>query len=91
VALTCEALAHRGLRCAGVVVGAWPSEPDLASRCNLDDLAAYARAPLLGALPENAGVLSRSAFLAAAKQGLAGAAGVIGRSAQNDLPQEAVA
>ena len=31
-ALTVEALRRRGLTCAGVVVGAWPAEPDLAAR-----------------------------------------------------------
>ena len=41
-ALTCEALRARGLDCAGVVIGAWPREPDLAARCNLDDLPPYA-------------------------------------------------
>ncbi len=29
-ALTLEAMAHRGLSLAGVVIGAWPAEPDLA-------------------------------------------------------------
>ena len=37
-ALTCEALRARGLACAGVVIGAWPADPDLAARCNLEDL-----------------------------------------------------
>src|SRR3954468_11730849 len=37
-ALTAEALRQRGIRCAGIVVGSWPAEPDLAARCNLDDL-----------------------------------------------------
>ena len=44
-ALTCEALRARGLTCRGVVIGAWPADPDLAARCNLEDLAAYAGAP----------------------------------------------
>jgi len=32
------------------VIGSWPSNPDLAALCNLDDLATIA--PVLGKLPE---------------------------------------
>jgi dethiobiotin synthetase len=49
-ALTVEAIERRGLRCLGVVIGSWPAEPDLASLCNLEDLARIA--PILGKLPE---------------------------------------
>jgi dethiobiotin synthetase len=70
VALTCEALRARDLVCAGVVVGAWPAAPDLAARCNLDDLPVYAGAPLLGRLPAGAAALGREAFLAMARQSL---------------------
>lgn len=69
-ALTAEVLRTRGLRCAGVVIGAWPAQPELAARCNLDDLPVAAAAPLLGALPAGAAVLDRAAFLAAARAGL---------------------
>jgi dethiobiotin synthetase len=65
-ALTCEALRARGLTCAGLIVGAWPAEPDLAARCNLEDLEDYAGAPLLGRLPEGAGRMDREQFLAIA-------------------------
>ncbi|HEY0637487.1 MAG TPA: AAA family ATPase, partial [Pseudonocardiaceae bacterium] len=70
-ALTTEALRSRGLSCAGLVIGSWPAEPDLAARCNLADLPMDAGAPLLGALPEGAGTLDRAAFRAAALAGLA--------------------
>ncbi|MFE0463889.1 dethiobiotin synthase [Kitasatospora sp. NPDC058965] len=50
-ALNAEALRARGLRSAGIVIGSWPAEPDLAMRCNLADLPLDAGAPLLGALP----------------------------------------
>ena len=70
VALTCEALRSRDLVCAGVVVGAWPAAPDLAAHCNLEDLPAYAGAPLLGRLPAGAAALGREAFLAMAHQSL---------------------
>ncbi|WP_233580666.1 dethiobiotin synthase, partial [Streptomyces triticirhizae] len=56
-ALTAEALAARGLGLAGVVIGSWPAEPDLAARCNLADLPVAAGAPLLGAVPAGAGAL----------------------------------
>jgi dethiobiotin synthetase len=58
-ALTLEALAARELTCAGVVIGSWPREPDLAARCNMEDLG-----PVLGRIPEGAGELTREAFLA---------------------------
>ncbi|MGW0567191.1 dethiobiotin synthase [Streptomyces tauricus] len=53
--LTARELGVRGLDLLGVVVGSWPNDPDLASRCNLGDLPVVAGAPLLGALPEGVG------------------------------------
>ncbi len=70
-ALTVEALQARGLTCAGVVIGAWPAEPDLAARCNLGDLPALTGVPLLGAVPDGAGALEPAAFAALARHGLA--------------------
>lgn len=55
--LTAEALRARGLTALGVVVGSWPSSPDLAARCNLADLPKSSGAPLLGAIPEGSGTL----------------------------------
>lgn len=52
-ALTAESLRHRQLRLMGLVIGRWPADPDLASRCNLDDLPDVANAPLLGVVPDN--------------------------------------
>ncbi|MEU9195611.1 dethiobiotin synthase [Streptomyces hundungensis] len=74
-ALTGEALRARDLVCAGVVVGSWPAEPDLASRCNLVDLPKAAGAPLLGAVPEGAGRLAPADFRARAAGWLAPALG----------------
>jgi dethiobiotin synthetase len=74
-ALTAEALRRRGIECAGVVVGSWPAQPDLAARCNLDDLPMVAEAPLVGALPAGAGALSRAEFLDVARRSLAPALG----------------
>ncbi len=70
-ALTLEALAHRGLTLAGVVIGAWPAAPDLACRSNVRDLETLAARPLAGALPAGAGALDAAEFLLAARDGLA--------------------
>ena len=69
-ALTVEVLRHRGLSCAGVVIGAWPAEPDLAARCNLADLPAVAGVPLLGAVPAGAGRLEPAGFADVARHSL---------------------
>ncbi|WP_308372733.1 dethiobiotin synthase [Streptomyces sp. MCA2] len=70
-ALTALALRSYGLDSPGVVVGSWPAEPDLASRCNLADLPDAAGAPLLGLIPEGSGGLTPRAFRAAAADWLA--------------------
>jgi dethiobiotin synthetase len=72
-ALTLEVLAGRGLRFAGLVIGRWPADPDLASRCNVADLERLAGRPLGGALP--AGAPDRPDFAAVARHGLAPAYG----------------
>jgi dethiobiotin synthetase len=48
-ALTVGRLAEDGIELAGIVIGSWPDEPDLAARCNVVDLAAMG--PLVGVLP----------------------------------------
>ena len=74
-ALTLEALAHRGLELAGVVIGSWPVAPGLAERSNIADLATLAGRPLCGAVPEGATRLPAPAFLATAEASLAPAFG----------------
>ena len=69
-ALTLEALAHRGIDLAGVVLGAWPADPDLACRSNVRDLEMLAARPLAGALRAGAGGLDAPEFLLAARDGL---------------------
>src|SRR5947208_14606991 len=69
-ALTAEVALKRGLTVAGVIIGAWPAEPDLASLSNLEDLPVAAGAPLLGVLPGGLGDASPGEFLAAARAGL---------------------
>lgn len=63
--LTVEALRTRGIEPAGLVIGSWPAEPDLAARCNLDDLARLG-VPLLGRVPAGAGALTPLTFRAGA-------------------------
>jgi dethiobiotin synthetase len=70
-ALTLEALAARGLMCAGVVIGSWPERPDLAEQSNLIDLPRLAGAAgVKGRLPEGAGLLDREEFLTTARANL---------------------
>jgi dethiobiotin synthetase len=69
-ALTVEALRHRRLTCAGIVIGAWPAAPDLAACENLHDLPAVTGVPLLGAVPEGAGEHDRPTFARVARHGL---------------------
>ncbi|MUN42304.1 ATP-dependent dethiobiotin synthetase BioD [Actinomadura sp. NEAU-AAG5] len=70
-ALTLEAMAHRGVQLAGVVIGAWPDEPDLAMRSNVRDLETIAARPLAGVLPSGAAALDPAEFLVTAHRGLA--------------------
>jgi dethiobiotin synthetase len=69
-ALTVEVLRARGVGCVGIVIGAWPANPDLAAWSNLNDLSAVTGLPLLGALPEGAGRLTPAEFLPVARRGL---------------------
>ncbi|MEV4473891.1 dethiobiotin synthase [Nonomuraea salmonea] len=75
-ALTLEALAHRGLDLAGVVIGRWPAAPGLAERSAVADLEMLAARPLAGALPDGAGALpGPETFLDVARRGLGAALG----------------
>jgi dethiobiotin synthetase len=74
-ALTLEALAHRGLQLAGLVIGSWPGDPDLACASNVADFEMLAARPLAGALPAGAGHLTSGDFAATASASLAPALG----------------
>jgi dethiobiotin synthetase len=63
--LTVEALRSRGLPIEGLVIGSWPSRPDLADQCNLEDLPAVTGVPVIARIPERAGSLDQAAFKAA--------------------------
>lgn len=67
-ALTVEALAGRGVALAGVVIGRWPAQPNLATRCNVADLETVVGRPLDGVLPDGAG--DSTDFLSVARAGL---------------------
>jgi dethiobiotin synthetase len=69
-ALTVEALRVRGLTCAGIVIGSWPAEPDLAERCNLQDLPMITRVLVRGLLPEGLGRVTPDRFAAVARDTL---------------------
>ena len=56
-ALTLEALARRGVP-VGVVLGAWPAEPELVHWANLSELLPH----LVGALPDGAGAMDPGVF-----------------------------
>ncbi len=64
--LTVNALRARGLEPSGLILGSWPAEPDLAERCNLEDLPRVTGVPLLAVIPEGAGAMTREAFIGAA-------------------------
>ena len=64
-ALTLEALATRGLLCAGLVIGSWPAQPGVlhvGNRHALDRLA-----PVRAVLPAGAGTLSAPDFAAVSR------------------------
>jgi dethiobiotin synthetase len=59
-ALTLEALAAREIPCSGLVIGAWPREPDVAEAGNRDALGRLAE--VRAVLPAGAGSLSAEEF-----------------------------
>ncbi|MDZ7913863.1 MAG: dethiobiotin synthase [Rhodococcus sp. (in: high G+C Gram-positive bacteria)] len=61
-ALTVEALGASGVDCAGLVIGSWPQEPDLAERCNREDLVSVSGVPLVAAMPAGSGSASAREF-----------------------------
>lgn len=65
-ALTVQAIQHRALPVTGLVIGAWPAEPDLAAEQNLLDLPSTTGVPVLGRIPDGAGSLASAEFVAAA-------------------------
>ncbi|WP_433725050.1 dethiobiotin synthase [Nocardia sp. CA-129566] len=64
--LTTRTLSSAGVRCAGLVIGSWPAEPDLAAECNRIDLPRLTGVDLVGSVPAGAGRWERDRFAAAA-------------------------
>ncbi|WP_328411502.1 dethiobiotin synthase [Nocardia sp. NBC_00403] len=62
--LTTRALRSAGVRCAGLVIGSWPADPDLAAECNRTDLPAVTGVDVVGAIPAGAGAWGRDRFTA---------------------------
>ncbi|GAA0603879.1 ATP-dependent dethiobiotin synthetase BioD [Kribbella sandramycini] len=60
--LTVEALRARGLPVEGLIIGSWPAEPELADRCNLEDLPATTGLPVLARIPAGAGDYDQETF-----------------------------
>lgn len=60
--LTVDAIRARGLRPVGLVVGSWPTEPDLAMICNRTDMPRLTGVPIVGAIPAGAGALAAADF-----------------------------
>ncbi|MDX3452861.1 dethiobiotin synthase [Streptomyces sp. ME02-8801-2C] len=82
--LTARELSRRNIDLTGIVIGSWPDEPDLASRCNVADLPVVAGAPLLGALPAGVGTLPPANFRTMAGSWLAPPLGGTWNAAQFD-------
>jgi dethiobiotin synthetase len=64
--LTVEALRARNLPIAGLVIGSWPKEPDLADRCNLAELPELTGVPVIGRIPAGAAAMEPADFQSAA-------------------------
>lgn len=75
--LTREALSHRRIRPLGVVIGAWPDDPDVIETTNREHLAALPEG-LLGAVPRGAPRLEPAAFRGASPGWLPGLAQRLG-------------
>ncbi|WP_459545323.1 dethiobiotin synthase [Nocardia sp. X0981] len=64
--LTVRALQQAGVDCAGLVLGSWPRQPDLAMRTNRVDLPRVTGTEVVGAVPAGAGSWTPQRFRAAA-------------------------
>jgi dethiobiotin synthetase len=60
--LTVLALRARGIEPAGLIIGSWPHEPNLAEECNADDLPRITGVPVIATIPAGAGALSPNEF-----------------------------
>ncbi|KMJ51296.1 dethiobiotin synthase [Rhodococcoides fascians] len=61
-ALTVAAVRAAGVTCAGLVIGSWPAEPDLAARVNVEELPLVTGVELLASVPTGAAALDAKNF-----------------------------
>ncbi|NIL87261.1 ATP-dependent dethiobiotin synthetase BioD [Rhodococcus fascians] len=61
-ALTVAAVRAAGVTCAGLVIGSWPTEPDLAARVNVEELPLVTGVELLACVPTGAAALDAKNF-----------------------------
>lgn len=66
--LTCVQARACGLEVLGLIGGSLPSDPDLATRLNIEELPVVTGAPYWGSLPEGVGGMRPSAFAAVASR-----------------------
>ncbi|MDL9937448.1 dethiobiotin synthase [Gordonia sp. ABSL1-1] len=64
--LTVGAIVAAGVRPAGLIIGSWPQQPDLAMTCNRNDLPRLTGVPVVGVLPAGVGGSSHPDFAARA-------------------------
>lgn len=60
--LTVREIRRAGLGVDGLIIGAWPPQPDLAMTCNRDDLQRLTGVPIVATLPAGAGSLDPATF-----------------------------
>ncbi|MFT3662072.1 MAG: dethiobiotin synthase [Gordonia sp. (in: high G+C Gram-positive bacteria)] len=70
--LTVDTIRATGCEPAGLVIGAWPTDPDLATTCNVDDLPRLTGVPIVAVVPAGAGAHDPTDFQAAAPTWLRG-------------------
>lgn len=83
--LTREALSHRQIRVLGLVIGAWPSAPDVIETTNRDYLSALPEG-LLGAVPQGAPALAPDVFRGEAATWLPGLAALTAAPQRRGTP-----
>ncbi|QII05126.1 ATP-dependent dethiobiotin synthetase BioD [Rhodococcoides fascians A25f] len=66
-ALTVAAVRAADVRCSGLVIGSWPTEPSLAARVNLEELPLVTGVELIASVLDGAGLLDEKEFGALAR------------------------
>ncbi|WP_032380396.1 dethiobiotin synthase [Rhodococcoides fascians] len=66
-ALTVAAVHAAGVKCSGLVIGSWPTEPSLAARVNLEELPLVTGVELIASVLDGAGLLDEDEFGALAR------------------------